>query len=118
MPFPIIEIRTGPIPGNLKQCVMKITEFKATSGYSGLSIGVHNWFADERAYNILSEKAFGIYKRKVEADPYLAKYAMRICVWHYETDKDGIFRLKQTVYRDFVLIDGKVTLKEEQTFNK
>lgn len=96
---------------------MEIFEFIATSGYSGLSIGVHNFFANKRAYKILSEKAFGIYKRKVEADPHLAQYAMRICVWHYETDKDGIFRLGLTEYRDFLLVDGKVTLQKEQIFN-
>ena len=96
---------------------MEIFEFKATSGYSGLSIGVHKFFANKRAYKILSEEAFGIYKRKVEADPHLAKYAMRICVWHYETDKDGIFRGVRTEYRDYLLVNGKVTLQKEQIFN-
>lgn len=96
---------------------MKITELHATTGYTGLSIPVRGTYTTKRAYKILSEKAFDIYKRKIEADPRLSEYKLRLCIWERETDKDGIFRLVKTTYRDFRLIDGKVTLQEEKTFN-
>lgn len=100
---------------------MKIVEFKATSGYSGLLIGVHNWYdmdASVCAYKTLAEKAFAIYRKRIDADPYLEKYAMRFCIWEYETDKDGIFRTKKTIYRDFRLIDGNIVMVKEQIFIK
>lgn len=96
---------------------MKITELHATTGYTVLSIPVRGTYTTKRAYNILSEKAFDIYKRKIEADSRLSEYKLRLCIWERETDKDGIFRLVKTTYRDFRLIDGKVTLQEEKTFN-
>ena len=96
---------------------MKITELHATTGYTGLSIPVRGTFTTKRAYKILSEKAFDIYRRKIEADPRLSEFALRLVIWERETDKDGIFRLIKTTYRDFRIVDGKVTLQKEQTFN-
>ena len=114
--------RTGPIPGNLKQRVMKIIEFKATTGYTGLLISVRGTYAEQdakRAYKVLSEQAFATYKAKVQADPErLSKYEMRFCLWEREPNKDGIFRMVRAVYRDFRLIDGAVVMVKEQTFNK
>ena len=101
---------------------MKIIEFKATTGYTGLLISVRGTYPEDfegRAYRVLSEQAFATYKAKVEADPErLSKYEMRFCIWEREPDKDGIFRVVRTIYRDFLLVDGKVTLQKEQTFNK
>lgn len=101
---------------------MKIIEYKATTGYTGLPISVRGTYAEQnakRAYKVLSEQAFATYKAKVQADPErLSKYEMRFCIWEREPDKDGIFRVVRTIYRDFRLVDGKVTLQEEQTFNK
>lgn len=116
------ENRPGGFPDNLKQCVMKIIEFKATTSYTGLIVSVRGTYAEKdakRAYKALSEKAFAIYKAKVEADPeHLSKYEMRFCLWESEPNKDGIFRTVRTTYRDFLLIDGKVALQKEQVFNK
>jgi len=97
---------------------MKITELHADTGCSAFLISVRGTYTTQRAYKILSEKAFDIYKRKIEAEPRLSEFTLRLCIWEKETDKDGIFRLVKTTYRDFRLIDGKVTLQEEQTFNK
>lgn len=101
---------------------MKIIEFKATTSYTGLIVSVRGTYAEKdakRAYKALSEKAFAIYKAKVEADPeHLSKYEMRFCLWESEPNKDGIFRTVRTTYRDFLLIDGKVALQKEQVFNK
>lgn len=119
---PIDYYRPGGFPDNLKQCVMKIIEFKATTSYTGLIVSVRGTYAEKdakRAYNALSEKAFAIYKAKVEAAPeHLSKYEMRFCLWESEPNKDGIFRTVRTIYRDFLLIDGKVALQKEQVFNK
>lgn len=95
---------------------MKIIELQATTGYSGLNIPIRGTYTTQRAYEILSEKAFDIYKRKIEAEPRLSEFALRLCIWEKKTDKDGIFHLVKTTYRDFRLVDGKVTLQEEQIF--
>lgn len=99
---------------------MKIIEFEATTGYTGLIIPVRGTYAqkdEKRAYKLLSEKAFAIYKAKVEADPRLSEFALRFCLWEKEPNKDGIFRDVRTTYRDYLLVDGKVTLQKEQIFN-
>lgn len=97
---------------------MKITELHADTGCTAFLISVRRTYTTQRAYKILSEKAFDIYKRKIEAEPRLSEFALRLCIWEKETDKDGIFRLVKTTYRDFRLIDGAVVMVEEQTFNK
>lgn len=99
---------------------MKICELHATTGYSGLIIPVRGTYAvGGPAYRILSEKAFGIYKTKVEADPErLSQYELRLCIWEKENGIDGIFRLTKTIYQDFRLINGKVVMVKEKTFNK
>lgn len=101
---------------------MKIIEFKATTGYTGLLISVRGTYAEQdakRAYKVLSEQAFATYKAKVQADPgRLSEYEMRFCLWEREPNKDGIFRVVRTIYRDFRLIDGAVVMVKEQTFNK
>lgn len=104
---------------------MKIIEFKATTGYTGLIISVRGTYPKEcesKAYKFLSEQAFSIYEAKVKADPRLAQYAMRFCIWEKETDQNGIFRCVRTIYRDFGFERGDVrnniVLIEEKTFNK
>ena len=101
---------------------MKIIEFKATTGYSGLLVPIRGTYPQEsesNAYRVLTERAFAIYKAKVEADPErLSKYEMRFCIWEKEPDENGLFRVVRTIFRDFLLVDGVVTLIKEQTFNK
>ena len=91
---------------------MKIIEFKATTGYSGLLISVRGMYPKEneqKAYKFLSEKAFAIYEKKVKADPErLAKYEMRFCIWESEPDQNGIFRCVRTIYRDYAFERGDV----------
>ena len=105
---------------------MKIIEFKATTGYTGLVISVRGTYPEEnaqKAYKLLSEKAFAIYEKKVKADPKrLAKYEMRFCIWESEPGQDGIFHCVRTIYRDYGFERGDVrnniVLIKEQTFNK
>lgn len=104
---------------------MKIIEFKATTGYSGLLISVRGTYpqeSEQKAYKVLSEKAFAIYEAKVKADPRLAQYEMRFCIWEREPGQDGIFHCVRTIYRDYAFERGDVrnniVLIKEQTFNK
>lgn len=105
---------------------MKIIEFKATTGYTGLLISVRGTYPEEnaqKAYKLLSEKAFAIYEKKVKADPQrLAKYEMRFCIWESEPGQDGLFHCVRTIYRDYAFERGDVrnniVLINEQTFNK
>ena len=104
---------------------MKIIEFKATTGYSGLLISVRGTYpqeSEQKAYKVLSEKAFAIYEAKVKADPRLAQYEMRFCIWEREPDQNGIFHCVRTIYRDYGFVRGDVrnniVLIKEQTFNK
>ena len=60
-----------------------------------------------------------IYKEKVESDPVrLREYELRLCVFEYRTDKDGIFRLVSRTFRDFLLKDCVVTMINETTLTK
>lgn len=104
---------------------MKIIEFKATTGYSGLSISVRGMYPQEsakKAYKVLSEKAFAIYAEKVKAEPRLAKYEMRFCIWESEPDPNGIFHCVRTIYRDYGFecgdVRNNIVLIKEQMFNK
>ena len=105
---------------------MKIIEFKATTGYTGLVISVRGTYAEEnaqKAYEFLSQKAFAIYEAKVKADPErLAKYEMRFCIWEREPDQNGIFRVVHTIYRDYGFERGDVrnniVLIDEKEFIK
>lgn len=104
---------------------MKIIEFKATTGYSGLLISVRGTYpqeSEQKAYKVLSEKAFAVYENKVKADPRLAKYGMRFCIWEKEPDQNGIFHCVRTIYRDYGFEHGdflnNIVLIKEQTFNK
>ncbi len=104
---------------------MKIIEFKATTGYSGLSISVRGMYPQEsakKAYKVLSEKAFAIYAEKVKAEPRLAKYEMRFCIWESEPDQNGIFHCVRTIYRDYGFecgdVRNNIVLIKEQMFNK
>lgn len=97
---------------------MIIYELHATTGYSGLSIPVRATYAEQKAYKILAQKAFEFYKRKIEAEPRLAEFQLRLVIWKKKTDSDGIFHTVKTTYQDFGLIDGTVTMVKEQHFNK
>lgn len=101
---------------------MKIFELHATTGYTGLTIPVRSIYTDNRGYSILSKKAFDIYQQKVEADPRLAGYTLRLVIFERETDDNGIFRLIRTIYRDYGFensdVRNNIVLIEEQIFNK
>lgn len=97
---------------------MKVYELHATTGYTGLIIPVRAMYVREQAYKILAQKAFDIYKRKIEADPTLAEYTLRLVIWERDAGKDGIIYTVRTTYQDFRLIDGMVTMVKEQHFNK
>ena len=97
---------------------MKIFGFSTTTFYTGLTIGVHGTCIDKRGYDIFSKEAFGIYRKKIEADPRLAKYYLRLVIKEYEPDKNGIFRIVSTTYRDYGFEDGNIVLMEEQHFDK
>ena len=101
--------RAEPILGNIKNTsVMKLYEFKATTGYSGFIIRVGGWYATKKTEKILAERAFADYKRQIEADASLSRYPLKICIFNYLRDDDGIFRLVVTDYKNYELIDGKV----------
>ena len=113
------EYGPGRFPGTEKHNFMTIYEFQATTPYSGLRVSVHNRYTKKSAYKILAEKAMAIYKEKVESDPvHLREYELRLCVFEYRTDKDGIFRLVSRTFRDFLLKDGVVTMINETTLTK
>lgn len=104
---------------------MKIIEFKATTGYTGLLISVRGTYPEEnaqKAYKFLSEKAFAIYEKKVKADPRLAQYEMRFCIWEREPGQDGLFHCVRTIYRDYAFERGDVrnniVLIDEKEFIK
>ena len=94
---------------------MKIYELQATTGDTGLSVPVRGTYEGVQGYKILSEKAFAIYKAKVEADPErLSERELRLCIFEKESGIDGIFRLTKTIYRDFRLTNGKVVMVRER----
>ena len=97
---------------------MIVYELHATTGYTGLIIPVRAMYVTERAYKGLAQKAFDIYKRKIESDPRLAQYDLRLVIFERKADKDGIIHTVRTTYQDFRLIDGTVTMIKEQRFNK
>lgn len=89
---------------------MNLYEFKATTGYSGFIIRVGGWYATKQTEKILAERAFADYKRQIEADASLSRYPLKICIFNYLPDDDGIFRRVVTDYKNYELIDGKVVL--------
>lgn len=97
---------------------MTIFELHATTGCSAFIIPVRKTYTTQKAYRITSEKALDIYRRKIEAEPRLAQFVLRLCIWESKTDADGFFKLVSTTYRDFAYKDGKVVMVKEQVFNK
>lgn len=97
---------------------MTIFELHATTGCSAFNVPVRKTYTTQKAYKILSEKAFDIYRRKIEAEPRLAEFVLRLAIWESKTDADGIFKLVSTTYRDFAYKDGKVVMVKERVFNE
>ena len=97
---------------------MRIFVLSTTTGTTALNVGVRGTYTTQKAYRILSEKAIDIYRRNVEAEPRLAEFNLRICVFESKTDGDGIFKNVSTTYRDFAYKDGKVEMVSEKVFNK
>ena len=97
---------------------MIIYELHATTGYTGLIVSVRGTYLNVRGYDVLARRAFEIYREKVEADPELAQYKLRIVIWKREADDDGIFRLVSTTYEDYEIRDGAIAMFNCQTFFK
>lgn len=97
---------------------MIIYELHATTGYTGLNVSVRGTYLNVRGYDVLARRAFEIYREKVEADPELAKYKLRLVIWKMEADDDGIFRVVSTTYEDYEIRDGAIAMFNCQTFFK
>lgn len=97
---------------------MFIYELHATTGYTGLLVSVRGTYMNVRGYDVLARRAFEIYREKVEADPELAKYKLRLVIWKMEADDDGIFRVVSTTYEDYEIRDGAIAMVNCQTFFK
>ena len=97
---------------------MFIYELHATTGYTGLLVSVRGTYMNVRGYDVLARRAFEIYREKVEADPELAKYKLRLVIWKMEADDDGIFRVVSTTYEDYEIRDGAIAMFNCQTFFK
>ena len=97
---------------------MFIYELHATTGYTGLNVSVRGTYMNVRGYDVLARKAFKIYREKVEADPRLAEYKLRLVIWKREADEDGIFRLVSTTYEDYEIRDGAIAMAKCETFFK
>ena len=98
---------------------MKIWSINATTFYTGLIVSVRGTYTKQSAYKIFAERAFEIYKRKVEQDfERLSKFDLRLCITESEPGQDGIVRPIRTTFRDFRLIDGKVTMIKEHVQEK
>lgn len=97
---------------------MIIYELQADTGYTGLIVSVRGTYLNVRGYDVLARRAFEIYREKVEADPKLAKYKLRLVIWKREADDDGIFRLVSTTYEDYEIRDGAIAMVKCETFFK
>lgn len=97
---------------------MFIYELHASTGYTGLVVSVRGTYLNVRGYDVLARRAFEIYREKVEADPKLAQYKLRLVIWKREADDDGIFRVVSTTYEDYEIRDGAIAMVNCQTFFK
>ena len=77
---------------------------------------------NKKRTSFFPKRRLRFYEKKVKADPRLAKYEMRFCIWESEPGQDGLFLCVRKIYRDYGFERGDVrnniVLIKEQTFNK
>ena len=98
----------GRVPGNLKQCVMKIFEIHATTGTTAFHIKTRA-MVEEKAVASIIEKAIGEYGQKIINGPdYLREHNLRVVVTESVSDGNGVFHIWATTYRDYKFENGGV----------
>ena len=108
-------IRTGPIPGNLKQSDMKILEVHGTTGTTAFPIRPRA-MVEEKGVASIIEKIIGEYGQKIVNGPdYLREYNLRIVITESISDGNGVFKIWATTYRDYKFENGGVAFIGEKT---